>query len=74
MGSGQRKARRKLIAGIRVSADERIEEPKGFADWVDTWAGGYGVMEEVDAYPLEAGMYPPLLEYRRCGTRRGRPG
>ena len=67
MGSGQRKARRKLIAGIRVSADERIEEPQGFADWVDTWAGGYCVMEEVDACLLEAGMYPPLLECRRCG-------
>lgn len=54
---------RKLIAGMRVSADERIEGPDGYADWVDTWADGYGVMEEVDACLLGAGMYPGYEQY-----------
>ena len=54
---------RKLIAGMKVSADERIEGPDGFADWVDTWADDYGVMEEVDACLLGAGMYPGYEQY-----------
>ena len=54
---------RKLIAGMRVSADERIEGPDGYADWVDTWADGYGVMDEVDACVLGAGMYPGYEQY-----------
>jgi len=54
---------RMLIAGMRVSADERIEGPDGSADWVDTWVDGYGVTAEVDACLLGAGMYPGYERY-----------
>lgn len=54
---------RRLIAGMRLSADERIEGPEGFADWVESWADGYGVTEQVDACLMGAGMYPGYEQY-----------
>lgn len=54
---------RKLIAGMRMSVDEKIEGPEGYADWVESWADGYGLMPQVDACLLGAGMYPGYEQY-----------
>jgi dihydrofolate reductase len=48
---------RKLIAGMKISVDGKIEGPKGYADWVEEWADGYGLMTQVDACLLGAKMY-----------------
>ena len=49
---------RKLIAGMKISADGKIEGPEGAADWVEAWSDDYGVMSQVDACLLGGGMYP----------------
>jgi dihydrofolate reductase len=54
---------RKVIAGMRVSVDGKIEGPEGYADWVDAWSDGYDVMPQVDACLLGAGMYPGYEQY-----------
>ena len=54
---------RKLIAGMKVSADGMIEGPEGYADWVDGWSDDYGITPEIDACLLGAGMYPGYEEY-----------
>ena len=38
---------RKLIAGMKVSADGRIEGPDGFADWVDGWSDDYELTSQI---------------------------
>lgn len=54
---------RKLIAGMKVSADEKIEGPDGYADWVDAWSDDFDVMPQVDACLLGGGMYPGYEQY-----------
>ena len=54
---------RKLIAGMKVSADGKIQGPDGFADWVDGWSDDYEVTAQIDACLLGAGMYPGYEEY-----------
>jgi len=54
---------RKLMAAMKVSVDERIEGPEGFADWVDGWSEDYGLTPQVDACLLGAGMYPGYEQY-----------
>src|SRR5262245_30930648 len=54
---------RKVIAGMRVSVDEKVEGPEGYADWVDAWVDDYGVSSRVDACVLGAGMYPGYEQY-----------
>ena len=54
---------RKLIAGMRVSLDSQFEGPDGYADWVDAWSDGYGVVPQCDACLLGAGMYPGYEQY-----------
>ena len=49
---------RKLIAGMKMSADGKIEGPEGFADWVEGWSDDYELTPQVDACLLGAGMYP----------------
>jgi hypothetical protein len=49
---------RKLIAGMKTSVDGKIAGPEGYADWVEAWADDYGLMPQVDACLLGAGMYP----------------
>ena len=49
---------RKLIAGMKISVDGKIEGPEGYADWVEEWADNYGLMPQVDACLLGGGMYP----------------
>ncbi len=54
---------RKLIAGMKISVDGKIEGPEGYADWVDAWSDDYGLMKQVDACLLGAGMYPGYEQY-----------
>ncbi len=49
---------RKLIAGMKISLDGKIEAPEGAAHWVQAWSEDYGLTPEIDACVLGAGMYP----------------
>jgi dihydrofolate reductase len=54
---------RKLIAGMKISVDGKIEGPDGTADWVQAWSDDYGMMQQVDACLLGGGMYPGYERY-----------
>src|SRR5215831_19006905 len=54
---------RKLIAGMKISVDGKIEGPEGTADWVEAWSDDYGLMPQVDACLLGGGMYPGYERY-----------
>ena len=54
---------RKLIAGMKTSVEGKIEGPEGYADWVAAWSDDYGLMPQVDACLLGAGMYPGYERY-----------
>ena len=54
---------RKLIAGMKISLDGKMEGAEGMADWVDSWSDDYGVMPQVDACLLGGGMYPGYERY-----------
>ena len=54
---------RKLIAGMKLSVDGKMEGPEGVADWVEAWSDDYGVIEQTDACLLGAGMYPGYEGY-----------
>jgi hypothetical protein len=48
---------------MKVSLDEKVELPDGPADWVDGWSDDYGLIPQVDACVLAAGMYPGYERY-----------
>jgi dihydrofolate reductase len=54
---------RKLIAGMKISVDGKMEGPDGTADWVEAWSDDYGLMQRVDACVLGGGMYPGYENY-----------
>ncbi|HRB81795.1 MAG TPA: dihydrofolate reductase family protein [Nitrospira sp.] len=54
---------RKLIAGMKISVDGKIEGPEGHADWVEAWSDDYGLEPQVDACVLGGGMYPGYEQY-----------
>ena len=54
---------RKLIAGMKISVDGKIEGPEGHADWVAAWSDDYGMMPQIDACLLGGGMYPGYEQY-----------
>jgi dihydrofolate reductase len=54
---------RKLIAGMKISVDGKMEGPEGTADWVEAWSEDYGLMPQVDACLLGGGMYPGYEQY-----------
>lgn len=54
---------RKLIAGMKISLDGKMEGPEGMADWVEAWSDDYGVMPQIDACLLGGGMYPGYENY-----------
>jgi len=54
---------RKLIAGMKVSVDGKVEGPEGYADWVEAWSDDYDLMQQVDACLLGANMYPGYERY-----------
>jgi dihydrofolate reductase len=54
---------RKLITGMKVSLDGKIEGAEGMADWVQAWSEDYDLMPQLDACVLGAGMYPGYERY-----------
>lgn len=54
---------RKLIAGMKISVDGKIEGSEGYADWVQAWSEDYGLTPEIDACVLGGGMYPGYEQY-----------
>jgi dihydrofolate reductase len=54
---------RRLIAGMKVSLDQKVQGPDGFADWVDGWSEDYGLTPQIDACLLGGGMYPGYETY-----------
>jgi dihydrofolate reductase len=54
---------RKLIAGMKMSVDDKVVGPDGFADWVDAWSDDYDVTSQADACLLGSGMYPGYEQY-----------
>lgn len=54
---------RKLITGMKISLDGKMEGSEGYADWVEAWSEDYGLMPQVDACLLGGGMYPGYEEY-----------
>jgi dihydrofolate reductase len=54
---------RKLIAGMKVSLDGKVEGPEAMANWVESWSEDYGLMEEIDACVLGGGMYGGYERY-----------
>src|SRR5262245_59912482 len=53
----------KLIAGVKLSVDGKMEGAEGTADWVEAWSEDYGLTSEVDACVLGGGMYPGYERY-----------
>lgn len=54
---------RKLITGMKLSLDGKIEGAEGYADWVEAWSDDYGLMPQIDACVLGGGMYPGYEQY-----------
>lgn len=54
---------RKLIAGMRISFDGKIEGLEGYADWVEAWSDDYGLTPQIDACVVGGGMYPHYEQY-----------
>jgi dihydrofolate reductase len=54
---------RKLIAGMKISVDGKIEGSEGMADWAAAWSEDYGLTPQIDACLLGGGMYPGYEGY-----------
>jgi dihydrofolate reductase len=54
---------RKLIAGMKLSVDGKMEGAGGSADWVEAWSEDYGLTPQIDACLLGGGMYPGYEGY-----------
>src|SRR3982750_3169395 len=54
---------RRLIAGMKISVDGKTEAADGMADWVQAWSEDFGLMPQIDACVLGAGMYPGYERY-----------
>jgi len=54
---------RRLITGMKISVDGKMEGPEGYADWVDAWSEEYGLMPEIDACLLGGVMYAGYERY-----------
>ena len=54
---------RKLITGMKLSLDGKLEGAEGYADWVEAWSEDYGLMPQIDACVVGGGMYPSYERY-----------
>jgi dihydrofolate reductase len=54
---------RKLITGMKLSLDGKMEGSEGYADWVEAWSEDYDLMPQIDACVLGGGMYPGYERY-----------
>jgi hypothetical protein len=53
---------RKLIAGMKMSFEGKIEAPET-SDWVNVWSDDYGLTPQIGACVLGGGMYPGYERY-----------
>jgi dihydrofolate reductase len=53
---------RKLIAGMKISVDGKMEGPVT-ADWVNAWSDDYDLTPQIDACVLGSGMYSGYEKY-----------
>jgi dihydrofolate reductase len=53
---------RKLIGGMKMSVDGKIEGPEGYADWVEAWSEDYGLTQH-RCMRSRGGMYPHYEQY-----------
>src|SRR5436305_9643157 len=54
---------RPFIAAMQVTLDGYILGPDSEADWVDSWADGFDLLPEVDAFVLGGGMFPDYEQF-----------
>jgi len=54
---------RKLIAGMKISLDGKVEAAADMADWVEAWSEHYGLTPQIDACVLGSGMYGGYERY-----------
>jgi dihydrofolate reductase len=54
---------RRLIAGMKISVDGKVEGADGIADWVEGWSEDYGLTPQIDACVLGAGMFTGYEAY-----------
>jgi dihydrofolate reductase len=54
---------RKLITGMKISVDGKLEGPEGMADWAEAWSEDYGLTPRIDACLLGGGMYRGYERY-----------
>ncbi len=54
---------RKLIAGMKISADGMVRGPDGSSHWVTAWSDDYGLTPQIDACVIGGGMYPEYEGY-----------
>jgi dihydrofolate reductase len=54
---------RKLISGIKISIDGKMESSEGYADWVEAWSEDYGLAKQIDTCVLGGAMYPGYEGY-----------
>lgn len=54
---------RKLIGGMKISVDGKVEGRERGADWVEAWSEDYGLTPQIDACVLGGGMYPGYEQY-----------
>ncbi|OCP24553.1 MULTISPECIES: dihydrofolate reductase family protein [unclassified Ensifer] len=54
---------RKVVAGMQMSIDGKIDGPDGYADWVDSWSDTFDLLPEIDACVLGSGMYSGYEQY-----------
>jgi dihydrofolate reductase len=54
---------RRIVSAMQLSLDGLIEGANGETDWIENWEDAYGLMAQVDACVLGAGMYPGYEQY-----------
>ncbi len=54
---------RKLIAGMKITLDGKVQGDDEMADWVEAWSEDYGLMPDIDACILGGGMYGGYENY-----------
>lgn len=54
---------RKVVAGMQMSIDGKIDGPDGYADWVESWSDTFDLLPEIDACVLGRGMYQGYEQY-----------
>lgn len=54
---------RKVVAGMQMSIDGKIDGPDGYADWVESWSDTFDLLPDIDACVLGSGMYRGYEQY-----------